>query len=83
MGDAYADRVRLETRRCSIRPFVPEDRERLAEVANDRRISRNLTDAFPYPYALADADAWSKRPADLTPPCSSPWKEETGCDLMA
>lgn len=68
MGEAYADRVRLETRRCSIRPFVPEDRKRLAEIANDRRISRNLTDAFPYPYTLADADSWIEATSRQDPP---------------
>ncbi len=68
MGDAYADRVRLETRRCLIRPFTPDDRGRLAEIANDRRISRNLTDAFPYPYTVADADAWIEEAGRQDPP---------------
>lgn len=41
-----------------LRPFSPTDRARLAELANDRRIWRNLTDRFPHPYGLDDADDW-------------------------
>lgn len=55
-GGSDADQLRTE--RCLLRRFTPDDRERLAEVANDRRISRNMTDAFPSPYTVADADAW-------------------------
>jgi ribosomal-protein-alanine N-acetyltransferase len=50
--------MQLRTERCRLRPFTTEDRDRLAEIANDRRISRNLTDGFPYPYAIEDADEW-------------------------
>lgn len=50
--------MELRTERCLLRPFTLEDRFRLAEIANDRRISRNLTDAFAYPYRLDDADTW-------------------------
>ena len=41
-----------------LRPFAPSDRERLAEAANDKRIWRNLTNLFPHPYSLQDADEW-------------------------
>lgn len=41
-----------------LRPFSPTDRARLAELANDQRIWRNLTDRFPHPYSLDDADEW-------------------------
>lgn len=41
-----------------LRPFSPADRVRLAELANDRRIWRNLTDRFPHPYGLDSADEW-------------------------
>lgn len=44
---SHADHGQLKTERCRLRRFTPDDREWLAEVANDRRISRNLTDAFP------------------------------------
>ena len=39
-----------------LRPWRPSDREALAGLANDRRISINLRDGFPYPYAVEDAD---------------------------
>lgn len=55
---SYAEHMQLETRRCRLRPFTADDRYRLAEIANDRRISRNLTDRFPYPYSIEDADEW-------------------------
>ncbi|MGH8958681.1 MAG: GNAT family N-acetyltransferase [Acidimicrobiia bacterium] len=50
--------MELETRLCRLRPFTRNDRNRLAELADDRRISRNLTDQFPYPYTIGDADHW-------------------------
>ena len=39
-----------------LRPWRQSDREVLAALANDRRISINLRDHFPYPYGVADAD---------------------------
>lgn len=65
---SYSGDNMLTTERCLLRPFVAEDRERLAEIANDRRISRNLTDAFPYPYTLADADEWIEFTSRHDPP---------------
>ena len=50
--------MQLRTERCTLRPFTVGDRHRLAEIANDRGISRNLTDRFPYPYTVEDADEW-------------------------
>lgn len=50
--------MQLETERCLLRPFTTGDRDRLTEIANDRRISKNLTDQFPYPYTTQDADEW-------------------------
>lgn len=44
-----------------LRPFVSEDRQPLAEIANDRLIWRNLVDRFPHPYTLNDADEWIGR----------------------
>jgi RimJ/RimL family protein N-acetyltransferase len=50
--------MELDAGMCRLRPFVPADRERLAEVADDQRIWRNLTDRFPHPYNLQHADEW-------------------------
>lgn len=43
---------------CVLRGFRPGDEETLARHANDRRIWRNLKDAFPHPYTLDHARAW-------------------------
>ena len=40
----------------ALRPWRPSDREALAALANDRRVSINLRDGFPYPYGEDDAD---------------------------
>jgi [ribosomal protein S5]-alanine N-acetyltransferase len=55
---SYACQMQLKTERCLLRPFTTGDPERLAEIANDRRISKNLTDQFPYPYTTQEADEW-------------------------
>lgn len=39
-----------------LRPFLDDDKFRMAEVANNSNISINLRDAFPHPYALSDAE---------------------------
>ncbi len=57
-GLLYAEQMELDAGDCRLRPFSVADREGLAEVANDRRIWRNLTDRFPHPYTLQDADEW-------------------------
>ena len=41
-----------------IRSFRPEDAEALARYGNNRQVWRNVRDAFPHPYRLADATAW-------------------------
>ncbi|HTR20514.1 MAG TPA: GNAT family protein [Gemmatimonadales bacterium] len=43
---------------CVVRDWRFEDAPSLARHANDARIARNLRDAFPHPYSLADADAF-------------------------
>jgi RimJ/RimL family protein N-acetyltransferase len=40
---------------CEIRDLSPLDAPALAKHANNRRISLQLRDAFPYPYSAADA----------------------------
>lgn len=65
---SYANDVQLKTERCLLRWCTLDARERLAQFANDRRISRNLTDAFPYPYTIADADAWIEATSKHGPP---------------
>lgn len=50
--------MELEIANGRLRPFSPADREDLAELANDLRIWRNLTDQFPHPYGPSEADEW-------------------------
>ncbi len=56
--------MELRTDRLILRPLAATDIERLAEVANDRRIARNLTPAFPHPYTRDDAVAFVESEPD-------------------
>jgi len=51
-----------------LREFQPDDRFRLAELANNERIARNLRDGFPYPYTLADAEQFIHMCLQMIPP---------------
>jgi ribosomal-protein-alanine N-acetyltransferase len=42
----------------TLREHTWSDRERLAELANNERVSRYLRDTFPHPYRLTDAEWW-------------------------
>jgi RimJ/RimL family protein N-acetyltransferase/2-polyprenyl-3-methyl-5-hydroxy-6-metoxy-1,4-benzoquinol methylase len=42
----------------TIRKLRRSDKYRMAELANNEKISVNLRDAFPYPYAIADAETF-------------------------
>ena len=46
---------------CVLRSWQPNDRNALMDAANDYEVWRNLTDRFPYPYTLEDADDWIAR----------------------
>lgn len=50
--------MQLLLRTCVVRSWRPEDAPSLASHANDREIWRNLRDAFPHPYTLADANRY-------------------------
>jgi RimJ/RimL family protein N-acetyltransferase len=43
---------------CIVREFRRGDETSLARYANDRRVWRNLKDAFPHPYTLDHARGW-------------------------
>ena len=47
--------MRLELSRCIVRPWAAGDAEALARHANNRRISMQLRDRFPFPYQIDDA----------------------------
>lgn len=50
--------MRLDLGPWCVRSFIPADAEAIATYANNRRISINLRDRFPYPYTRADAVAF-------------------------
>lgn len=49
------DDIELRTRRLTLRRLQPADAGRLAEIADDVRIARNLMHLFPHPYTIDDA----------------------------
>jgi ribosomal-protein-alanine N-acetyltransferase len=59
--------MELVLERCTVRSWQTSDASRLAEIANDRRIWRNLRDRFPHPYAMADAEAFIAASIERSP----------------
>ena len=57
----------LKLARCTVRPWRVGDEISLERYANNRNVSRNLRDIFPYPYTTADATAWIERVKDESP----------------
>lgn len=58
--------MRLETERLILRPWRTDDEEALVRHANNRKVSINLRDHFPYPYTREHAREWIGR--NLDPP---------------
>jgi RimJ/RimL family protein N-acetyltransferase len=50
-----------------IRDWSMEDAPSIAQYANNRKISMNLRDAFPYPYSLQDAESFISCVIDADP----------------
>jgi ribosomal-protein-alanine N-acetyltransferase len=50
--------IHLELGVCTIRPWRLTDAESLTRHANDRRVSRNLRDRFPFPYTRRGAEQY-------------------------
>jgi RimJ/RimL family protein N-acetyltransferase len=50
--------MRLDLGECSIRDWLPGDASSLARHANNRKVWRNLRDAFPHPYRYEHAVDW-------------------------
>ena len=53
--------MRIELSTCVVRSLRRDDAPSLAEHANNRDVWINLRDAFPHPYALADAESFIER----------------------
>jgi RimJ/RimL family protein N-acetyltransferase len=58
--------VQIKLSRCELRPWRVGDEASLVRYANNRSVSRNLKDRFPYPYTAADANAWIERASTQT-----------------
>lgn len=50
--------IELQSENVRLRPLEMKDKVRLTDLANNEKISINLTDAFPHPYHLKDAEAF-------------------------
>ena len=50
--------MELKLKRCTIRDWRIDDAESLAKHANNRRVSINLRDRFPYPYQIENAQSF-------------------------
>jgi [ribosomal protein S5]-alanine N-acetyltransferase len=53
--------VELKLTRCTVRDWRLDDAESVAKHANNRRVSANLRDRFPYPYTIQDAKNFLER----------------------
>lgn len=68
VNEISPDRYRLTDGMVTLRPFVPGDKERLAELADNVNIFRNLRDGFPHPYTVADAGRFIAMSMGFDPP---------------
>jgi len=59
--------MELKSGNIKLRPLRLSDAGRLAELANNEKISRNLRDGFPNPYTLADAQNFLGKFTDQNP----------------
>ena len=53
--------MELKLKRCTIRDCCLSDAESLAKHANNRNVSINVRDRFPYPYTIEDAKGFLER----------------------
>lgn len=53
--------MEIKLSNCIVRDWRAGDEESLVRHANNPRIWRNLRDAFPQPYTMADARGWVER----------------------
>lgn len=50
--------MNLKLRSCTVRSWEWRDRDAIVRHANNRKVSINLRDRFPYPYTVNDARSW-------------------------
>jgi RimJ/RimL family protein N-acetyltransferase len=59
--------MELQSGNIKLRPLHLSDAGRMAILANNEKISRNLRDGFPNPYTMADAENFLKKFIDQDP----------------
>jgi RimJ/RimL family protein N-acetyltransferase len=62
--------MELQLTRSKIRDWRPGDEAGLVRHANNRKIWRNVRDAFPNPYTFEDAEDWISSASSATPATS-------------
>lgn len=70
--------MRIETERLVLRRWRKADQEPLARHANNRKVSVNLRDLFPYPYTLEHAREWIARQTAMPDPSTNLVIEHAG-----
>ena len=48
----------MDTILVTLRDYQRSDIDRLATLANNKRVSQYMVDTFPFPYSKADAEFW-------------------------
>ena len=59
--------MRIELKTCTVRSWEWRDREAIVRYGNNRKVSINLRDRFPYPYTDRDARSWLDAVIGLEP----------------
>jgi len=59
--------VNLKLKTCTVRNWEWRDRDAIVRYANNRKVSINLRDRFPYPYTARDARNWLDMVVDAKP----------------
>ena len=62
--------MELKLAHCTLRPWRKGDEASLARYANNRNVSGNLKDRFPFPYTAADAREWIEHAGGQRPACN-------------
>lgn len=60
--------IELSHESIRLREFTPDDKYRMAEIANNKKIADNLRDGFPHPYSLKDAEVFIDMCLKMNPP---------------
>ena len=59
--------MRIDIGEWRLRSYRSDDAPALAKYANNRNVSRNLRDRFPYPYRIEDAEAFIRLASEQDP----------------